>query len=158
MKLMSCVSIEFHFYFFLFQWKRDLENQCPRDITMQCIGSAEVTHPSPHFLRGNDGEKSGKLWQYRSSCESDENWYEVKQVQPMWLCLLMQAKWRKVKKMQPMWVCILSERQSEDTFENAQWRKAKEMQPMWLCILSGRQFESTFENAQRRKVIQMQPM
>ena len=36
-------------------------------------------------------------------------------------------------KMQSMWLCIFSNRQFEDSFENAQWRKVQQMQPMhWL--------------------------
>ena len=34
----------------------------------------------------------------------------------------------EVKQMQPMWLCILSGRQFEDTFENAQRRKVEQMQ------------------------------
>ena len=64
-------------------------------------------------------------------------------------------QWGKVKQMQPMWLCILKGMPFEDTHENAQWRKVKQTQPMWLCILSGRQFEETHENAQWGKVKQM---
>ena len=36
-------------------------------------------------------------------------------------------------KMQSMWLCIFSNRQFEDSFENAQWRTVQQMQPMhWL--------------------------
>ena len=35
------------------------------------------------------------------------------------------AQWRKVKQMQPMWLCILSGRRFVEAFENTQWRKDK---------------------------------
>ena len=88
-------------------------------------------------------------------------WRKTKQMQPMWLCILLfkrfkdtlkNAQWRKVKEMQPMRLCIFSGKSLEDTFVNAQWRKVKQMQPMWLCLFSGKQFKDTFENAQWRKV------
>ena len=34
-----------------------------------------------------------------------------------------------------MWLCILTDKQFEETYENAQWIKARQMQAMWLCIL-----------------------
>ena len=40
------------------------------------------------------------------------------------------AQWGKVKQMQPVWLCILSSKRFEDTFENPQWRKSKQMQPV----------------------------
>ena len=67
-------------------------------------------------------------------------------------------QWGKVKQMQPMWLCILKGRPFEETYEIAQWRQVKQMQPMWLCFFSGRPFEDTFENAQWGKLKQMQPM
>ena len=48
------------------------------------------------------------------------------------------AQWRQVKQMQPVWLCIFSGRQFEDTYEETQWRKAKQLQPVWLCILPGK--------------------
>ena len=62
------------------------------------------------------------------------------------------TQWRKVKQVQPVWLCILSCKQFEGTFENAQWRKAKQMQQVWLCLSSYWQFEDSFENAQWRKI------
>ena len=47
-----------------------------------------------------------------------------------------------------MWLCILTDRQFEETYENAQWIKARQMQAMWTCIFLCRPFEETFENAQ----------
>ena len=94
-------------------------------------------------------------------------WRKVKQMQPMWLCILKgrpfeetheSTHWRKVEQMQLMWLCFLSGKQFEDTHENAQWIKVKQMQPMWLCLFPCKRFEETFENAQCRKVKQMQPM
>ena len=54
--------------------------------------------------------------------------------------------------MQPMWLYLFSDKQFEDTFENAQWGKVKQMQPMWLCLFSDRPFEETFENAHWKKL------
>ena len=82
-------------------------------------------------------------------------WRKVKQMQPMWLCLLWpkcvkdtseNTHRRKAKQMQPMWLCLFSGRPFEKSFEN----------PQWLCILSYWQFEDSFENTQWRKVKQMQ--
>ena len=56
------------------------------------------------------------------------------------------TQWRKVKQMQPVWICILLCKLFEETFENTRWRKVKQMQTVWLCILSGKPFEKTFEN------------
>ena len=90
------------------------------------VVSAEVMLPSPHS--------------------------QVKEVQPVWLCLLQgkqfeetfkNTHWEKVKQMQLMRLCIFSDRQFEDTFENAQWGKVIQMQPMWLCILLCKCFEGT---------------
>ena len=52
--------------------------------------------------------------------------------------------------MLPMWLCILTDRQFEETYENAQWIKARQMQAMWLMIMHppSKHFEDTFENAQ----------
>ena len=47
-----------------------------------------------------------------------------------------------------MWLCILTDRQFEETYENAQGIKARQMQAMWICIFLCRPFEETFENAQ----------
>ena len=54
------------------------------------------------------------------------------------------AQWRKVKQMQPMWLCILSGRRFVEAFENTQWRKVKQMQQMWLCIFLCKRIEDTF--------------
>ena len=79
---------------------------------------------------------------------------------PLWILLCKRTEetfentqWSKVKQMHPMWLCILWGRQFGETFENTQWRKIKQMQPMRLCILWGRQFEETFENTQWRKIM-----
>ena len=71
---------------------------------------------------------------------------------------IWKAQWRKVKQMQPMWQCILSDRPFENTFDNTQWRKAKQVQSMWILILFYKRFEDPFQNKQWRKVKQMQPM
>ena len=47
-----------------------------------------------------------------------------------------------------MWLCILTDRQFEETYENAQGIKARQMQAMWICTFLCRPFEETFENAQ----------
>ena len=120
------------------KWKQILRRKC-------CL-------PSPHLFptwMEQNLENCDNI--RRSSCESDENWYEVKQVQPVWLWQLW-CKWfggtfesahLKVEQMQPMWLCILSGRQFKETFENAQWRKVEQIQP--INLLNFQQFE-TFES------------
>ena len=110
-----------------------------------------------------NGGNWSKLWLWIEGWDNleEKDWqhWKVKQVQPMWICVLLckqfedtfeNSQWTKVVQMQPMCLCILLCKRFKNTFENTQWRKVKQMQPMWLCIRSCTQFEDTFENAQRR--------
>ena len=92
-----------------------------------------------HSTRHSDNGTNENLW--------------VKQMQPMWLCIVTGSKFedpfentqcRKVKQMQSVRLYILLCKCFEDTCENAQWRKVKQMQPMWLCIFLCKRFEDPF--------------
>ena len=93
----------------------------------------------------------------RPSEGSFENvlWRKVKQMQPMWLCLLTleNTQCRKIKQMQPMWRCnmhplwqAISGDIWKHTVEKSQTNVTK-----WLCILTDTQFEYTDKNTQWRK-------
>ena len=120
-----------------------------------------------HGSSGNQCFLSSKF-SGRPSEGSFENvlWRKVKQMQPMWLCLLTfgNTQCRKIKQMQPMWRCnmhplwqAISGLLNQETFETTQWRKVKQMQPMWLRIFSGRQFEDTYATPKSRKIEKMTP-
>ena len=61
-------------------------------------------------------------------------------------------QWGKAKQVQPVWLCILLCKRSEDTFENTRWRKIQYMQQVRLYILViqvvCKRFENTLENTQ----------
>ena len=148
---------------FFFQSKRNFAFKF-RTISVQetsdCWGKASFSSPVPYL----DGAKNENYDNIEVLVRVMKKWYEVKQVQPVWLWLLW-CKWfggtfesaqLKVEQMQPMWLCILSGRQFKDTYENAQWIKDEQMQQMWICLFPGRQLEGTYAKTQWGKFQQMQ--
>ena len=62
------------------------------------------------------------------------------------------TQWRKVKQVQPVWLCVLLCWRFEETFESTHRIKVKQMSTVWLCLHSGRQFDFSFENSQWRNL------
>ena len=101
-----------------------------------------------HGSSGNQCFLSSKF-SGRPSEGSFENvlWRKVKQMQPMWLCLLTfeNTRCRKIKQMQSMWQAISGDIWKH-TVEKSQTNVTK-----WLCILTDTQFEYRDKNTQWRK-------
>ena len=101
-----------------------------------------------HGSSGNQCFLSSKF-SGRPSEGSFENvlWRKVKQMQPMWLCLLTfeNTQCRKIKQMQSMWQAISGDIWKH-TVEKSQTNVTK-----WLCILTDTQFEYRDKNTQWRK-------
>ena len=130
----------------------------------QIIAANVNLHPHMNALWGNLWEHTAEKSQTNATNVTlhhlmqalwghvwEQQWIKVKQMQPMWLCIMLckhfedtfeNAEWEK---MQPMRPCLFWARRFEETFENALWRKVKQMQPMWLCIPTPKFFEDTYE-------------